>query len=234
MSISTTSTTEERYIFVIDPAQHTCELSCFNALIQRSPHHRFQYFAPAIFGIKDLLESTIEPAGLIILGSGASVYDGSSWQSELNRWRLPRISAGIATLGICYGHQLLAHLFGGKVTLGFGGEKKKGQREIILSSDNDLFTETKTGTVIVSHREIVSDPGEFKIVGSSHILDTEVIAHPTLPVWGFQAHVEATPGFLTNNSIPVHAAEHDFEFGHSILDQFVHISVSNTSGQNGA
>lgn len=229
MSIAQTPITKDDYVFVIDPALHTCELSCFNELIQRAPNLKFQYFAPALFGIKALLQTHITPTAIVVLGSGASVYDSLPWQHEMNHWLRSQMLKGIPTLGICYGHQLIAHLFGGQIGIGFGGEKKKGQREISLNSNNRLTKTRTSGTVIVSHREVVTDPGELEVVGSSDVVHAEVIAHPTLPVWGFQAHIEATPDFLNNNSIPTDPNEHQFDFGQRLLDHFVQSSCTHQS-----
>jgi len=54
-------------------------------------------------------------AGLIITGSHAMVTDREAWSERIAAW-LPRlVSTGIPVLGICYGHQLLAHATGGVV-----------------------------------------------------------------------------------------------------------------------
>jgi GMP synthase (glutamine-hydrolysing) len=229
MSIPQTPVTKEAYVFVIDPALHTCELSCFNELMQRAASIKFQYFAPGLFGAKALLQTSVSPTAIVVLGSGASVYDSLPWQKEMNSWLHSQMLKGIPTLGICYGHQLLAHLFGGQIGIGFGGEKKKGRRKITLNPNSRLTENRTSGTVIVSHKEVVTDSGELEVVGSSDVVHAEVIAHPTLPVWGFQAHIEATPDFLDNNSIPTDASEHQFDFAQRILDHFIQSACTNQS-----
>lgn len=229
MSTATKSAPKDAHVFVIDPALHTCELNCFNELVQRSAGYKFQYFAPALFGVSELIQTSIRPSAIVILGSGASVYDEQPWQVEMNQWLMPRMLDAVPTIGLCYGHQLLAHLFGGHIAIGFDGEKKKGRRDISLNLGNRLTNTNSSGTVIVSHREVVSDPGVLEVVGSSNIVHTEVIAHPTLPIWGFQAHIEATPNFLANNSIPVEPGEHQFDFGQRLLDQFIQSACTDQS-----
>ena len=49
-------------------------------------------------------------AGLVYSGGPASVYDADSVQSDP-----ALLGLGIPVLGICYGHQLLAHALGGRV-----------------------------------------------------------------------------------------------------------------------
>ena len=54
-------------------------------------------------------------AGVIITGSHSMVTDGEDWSERTAAW-IPRvIDSGIPLLGICYGHQLLAHAMGGHV-----------------------------------------------------------------------------------------------------------------------
>jgi len=54
-------------------------------------------------------------SGIIITGSHAMVTDRETWSEQIAAW-IPRvIKAGIPMLGICYGHQLLAHAMGGVV-----------------------------------------------------------------------------------------------------------------------
>lgn len=54
-------------------------------------------------------------AGVVISGSHAMVTDHAPWMQDLQSWLRPVCDAGVPVLGICFGHQILAHLLGGEV-----------------------------------------------------------------------------------------------------------------------
>lgn len=54
-------------------------------------------------------------AGTIVTGSGAMVTDRADWSERSAAWLRDAAHAGMPLLGICYGHQLLAHALGGEV-----------------------------------------------------------------------------------------------------------------------
>jgi GMP synthase (glutamine-hydrolysing) len=54
-------------------------------------------------------------AGVIVTGSAAMVTDRHDWSERSADWLREAAHAGLPLLGICYGHQLLAHALGGEV-----------------------------------------------------------------------------------------------------------------------
>jgi GMP synthase (glutamine-hydrolysing) len=56
-----------------------------------------------------------EMAGVVITGSAAMVTDRLPWSERLAEWLRAAVPHGVPVFGVCYGHQLLAHAFGGTV-----------------------------------------------------------------------------------------------------------------------
>ncbi|KAF1686922.1 GMP synthase [Pseudoxanthomonas broegbernensis] len=54
-------------------------------------------------------------AGVIVTGSAAFVTDRAEWSESTAGWLREAAQSGMPLLGICYGHQLLAHALGGQV-----------------------------------------------------------------------------------------------------------------------
>lgn len=54
-------------------------------------------------------------AGVLVSGSGAMVTERLDWSERSAVWLREAAHAGLPLLGICYGHQLIAHALGGEV-----------------------------------------------------------------------------------------------------------------------
>lgn len=211
------------HLAVIDPGVRVPELDNFNRLVLAAPELCLSLHLPALFGMSSLHHLAQKPDALLIFGSGASVYDELPWQAPLNTWLLDCIQEGMPTLGICYGHQLLAQILGGKVEFAREDRQKyKGLRTIRFTRRGFWGQSGIEGRLVVSHCEIVARlPADCDIVAESETCAIEAFAHRQLPVWGIQSHPEAGPEFIQNQSLDLSQEDRPFAFGQDLMRKFI-------------
>ena len=228
-------------LVVIDPGVHTPEKECWE-WIQAESSLAIGVHLPAIEGWTSLDAINLESVqGVIILGSGASPTDPTlEWQFHLKRWLKDYMTLNKPLLGICYGHQLLAHMYGGNIHFlsDLDNEsyppdaKESGLRSLwftpqehahlALFSDKEIPNQTQVEW-IVSHREVVSSlPIGWIKCGLSSIshLGVELMKHQQAPWWGVQAHIEAVDAFLVNNQVSLASLPTPYQ-GHEFLRAFL-------------
>ena len=145
---------------------------------------------------------------IVISGSAACISDDLPWVARLCADLRDVVGTGIPTLGICFGHQLLAHAFGGTVGSRVIGYKVRGVRELSLMEDSQalqLLQPQPNGPIhaLVSHQDQVIDPPPgWHVVGRSDYCAVQALRAADLPVLTVQWHPEADPAFLDDNSVP--------------------------------
>ena len=81
-------------------------------------------------------------AGVIVTGSAAMVTERHDWSERSAGWLRDAAHGGMPLLGICYGHQLIAHALGGEVGVNPTG-REMGTIHLDLhppAADDPLFT----------------------------------------------------------------------------------------------
>jgi GMP synthase (glutamine-hydrolysing) len=129
----------------------------------------------------------LAPRGIILSGGPASCYAPDA----------PRISGeiydlGVPILGICYGTQLTALKFGGKVVA--AERREYGRATVRVTEAGELFHGFGSGEEIpvwMSHGDRVESlPAGFSVVAESANCPAAAIAAPERKFWGVQFHPE--------------------------------------------
>ena len=187
-------------LWVIDPSCKVAEDQGVRRVLDGA-HPDSRVFEPALSGDGprpgDLPDATVD--GIVVLGSGVSVYEDHAWLSELSEWLLPWVAGEHATplLGICFGHQLIAHLAGGSVGfLRTDRSKDVGYRETTVAVGARLAPPGRY-RVLASHREVVTDLSVgWRTVASREDVTCDGFEHDTRDVHAVQFHPEASTEFL--------------------------------------
>lgn len=134
-------------------------------------------------------EKLSEYKGIILSGGPASVYEENSPSAD------PKIfEIGIPILGVCYGHQLMTHLLGGKVEPGKGVGAEFGKADIEIFKNEGIFKDFLLGTktqVWMSHGDKVTKlPDGFEIIASSKDDPHSAVADLKRKFYGVQFHGE--------------------------------------------
>lgn len=130
----------------------------------------------------------------LITGSAAGVYDDLPWIPQLKGFL--REAKGKAKLvGICFGHQIMAEAFGGRVERsgkgwGIGLHRYEVWQAAPWMDPVDGFS------IPVSHQDqIVRQPPHSRVIAASPFTTFGVLAYDDQPAISFQCHPEFEPAF---------------------------------------
>ncbi|WP_152039622.1 type 1 glutamine amidotransferase [Salinigranum salinum] len=137
------------------------------------------------------LPETFDYDGVVITGSRASVYWDEPWIRSLVDWTADAAARGLPTLGVCYGHQVLAEALGGRVAA--LGEYEIGYRTVEQTrTDADLFGGVPEAfTAFTTHSDHVVDlpPGATLLAENEYGVHAFRKGH----AFGVQFHPEYDP-----------------------------------------
>jgi GMP synthase (glutamine-hydrolysing) len=132
--------------------------------------------------------TSFAPKGIILSGGPSSVYDKNAPLPDKRVFEL-----GVPILGICYGMQLMAFMYNGRVTK--SKKREYGRAELIIDDSSDLFKgigSKKHPTVAwMSHGDkILRRPSGFKPIAHTNNSPVAAMAEKNKKFYALQFHPE--------------------------------------------
>ena len=128
----------------------------------------------------------------LITGSSAGVYDPLPWIDPLKDFL--RAAKGTPLVGICFGHQIMAEAFGGKVIQspkgwGVGLHRYEVQQPA-------AWIDAPRLTIAASHQDqVVAPPPGASVVAASAFTPFGMLAYGDQPAISLQLHPEFEPAY---------------------------------------
>jgi GMP synthase-like glutamine amidotransferase len=130
----------------------------------------------------------------LVTGSPAGVYDDLPWMAPLKDF-LRGAKGNAKLVGVCFGHQIMAEAFGGKVEKSERGWGVGLQRLQVCGSAPFLSGE-RSVSIPASHQDqIVVQPPATRVIAANAFSPFGVLAYQDQPALSMQFHPEFTPEF---------------------------------------
>lgn len=156
-----------------------------------APHGRRFRFVTVNAALSQSLPAPADFDGLLITGSPAGVYESHPWIEPLKDLVRGAASARRPSVGICFGHQLMAEAFGGRV-----GKSEKGWGVGVHDYEVRVVEEwmrpvTARIACVASHQDqVVAPPPGARTLVASDFCPHAALAYAQGPAVSFQMHPE--------------------------------------------
>lgn len=133
--------------------------------------------------------------GIVVTGSPAMVSDRADWSEATAQWLAQAVEDEIPVLGVCYGHQLLAHALGGKV--GYHPEGRESGThwvDLLDTATNDpLLGQLPTRfQAQLTHKQSVLELPDSAVLLAKNSFEPHQAFRVGSCAWGVQFHPEFT------------------------------------------
>ena len=137
--------------------------------------------------------------GVVVTGSPAMVSDREPWSEDAAEWLARVVDKAVPLLGVCYGHQLLAHALGGEVGYHPGGRESGTHRVELLNSaaDDPLFRGMPDSfNAQLTHKQTVLRLPQGAILLGRNEFEPHQAFRVGKCAWGVQFHPEFSDAIM--------------------------------------
>ena len=133
-------------------------------------------------------------AGYVITGSSAGVYDDLPWIAPLRSF-LQEAKGRAKLVGICFGHQIMAEAFGGRVVKSDKGWGL-GLQSYDVQARAKWMDDARTIAIPASHQDqVVAPPPEARVLVRSEFAPFAGLIYDDQPAMSLQGHPEFDPAY---------------------------------------
>lgn len=129
---------------------------------------------------------------ILISGSEESITNERDWIDQEMKLVRKIIDKKIPTLGICFGHQLIARALLGKNRVRNAEKPEIGWKQVTVNNNNPLFRGIESDFFVYNSHfdEVCNLTGDFEILASSNQCEVQAYQIKNTPMWGVQFHPE--------------------------------------------
>ncbi len=147
----------------------------------------------------------IEIDAFLCTGCPRNLSEPEDWMEETESLFKEVVNIEIPTLGICFGHQMLAHAHGGNIVR--AKEPTFGVFPVFLTNEGEsdlLFSDIDEPKGVFTHQDhVVSIPANFIILATASHNQFAAFRMQKdgrkIPIWSTQFHLEATDELFDRN-----------------------------------
>ena len=137
--------------------------------------------------------------GYLISGSRYSVYEDLDWIKNLQTFIRQCWEKNVKIVGICFGHQLIAHTLGGKtekadVGWGFGIHSAKVTHQTPWMTDTQDLDGDKYNLIVIHQDQVTEMPPQFKTIAENDFCPNSMMVADN-KMLGIQGHPEFSKEF---------------------------------------
>lgn len=175
------------------PAELEPAFGRYDAMFQRLLGNGFEFRTYHVAG-GELPDDAAEQDAYIVTGSAAGVYEDHAWIPGLKLF-LRSVKGKARLVGICFGHQIMAEAFGGRVEKSERGWGV-GLHRYHVVDPAPWMDPVESFAIPVSHQDqIVEQPPATSVVAATPFTPFAVLHYEDQPAISFQCHPEFEPGF---------------------------------------